>query len=348
MKYIIALIAILLIFYLHGRMAYESLDTSFGSSGKRVVEEGMNVRVKVGPEIVTVEGFKGKGVAAAAGTSGDPQRCQNWRQLRFDVPPLVPGVNVNVAETEAEIGEWGGEEVEEGFVGNFFSEKMEKFKGLFSGSGKGRGSFDVAKKEDKSAVETLKEEMDTALKGEPTKSVQETFGKVVPAINPTPQPIPENKVLVAAAKNNSFKMGLVKPEGKMGFYEECPTGWYDSGAHFSITGGNVELKCNKRKGSKADAFVTLKSGKVNAVHIRNGGKYNGTNKDNKVTVEFRSKNNDKGKGATGIVHHNKDGSIKRVEITNKGDGYESPPDVVFTESKKKKCKLCVKPKVILK
>lgn len=337
MKYIIALIAILLIFYLHGRMAYESLDTSFGSGGKRVVEEGMNVAVRSGG--ATVEGFKGKGVAAAAGTNGDPQRCQNWRQLRFDVPPLVPGVGVNVAETEAEIGEWEGEE---GFVGNFFSEKMKKFKGMFTGSGKGRGSFDTAKQDDKSAVETLKEEMDTALKGEPTKSVQETFAKVVPAINPTPQKTPDNEVLVAAAKNNAFKMGLVKPEGEMGFYEECPDGWYHSNLHFTATGDGIHIKeCKKAKGSKADAFATLKNDKVSAIHIRKKGKYSDIPK-----VEIKSVDG-KGGGAKGKVHLDKDGGIKRVEITNKGSGYESSPDIVFTETKRE-CKLCVKPKVVLK
>lgn len=343
MKYIIALIAILLIFYLHGRMAYESLDTSFGTGGKRVVDEGMQVDVRVGDERVSVEGFKGKGVAAASGTSGDPQRCQNWRQLRFDVPPLVPGVNVNVAETEAEIGEWGGEEVEEGFVGNFFSEKMEKFKRLFSGSGKGRGSFDVAKKEDKSAVEMLKGEMDIALKGEPTKSVQETFAKVVPAINPTPQKVSDNKVLVAAAKNNSFKMGLVKPEGKMGFYEdECPEGWYHGGANFTATGDGIHIKeCKKAKGSKADAFATLKTGKVNAIHIRKKGKYSATPKLEIKSVDGR------GGGAKGKVHLDKNGGVMRVEITEKGSGYESTPSINFILTKKN-CKLCVKPKVVLK
>lgn len=338
MKYIIALIAILMIFYLHGRVAYESLDTSFGSSGERVVEEGMNVEVKVGDQGVT---FGGRGGGVENFVS--PESCKNWRQLRFDVPPLVPGVQVNVAETEAEIGEWEGEGEEEGFVGNFFSEKIKKFKNMFSGSEKGRGSFDVAKKEDKSAVETLKGEMDIALKGQPTKSVQETFAKVVPAINPTPQKINDNKVLVAAAKNNSFKMGLVKPEGNMGFYEgECPEGWYHGGANFTATGDGIYIKeCKKAKNSKADAFVTLKSGKVNAIHIRKKGKYSATPK-----VEIKSVDG-RGSGAKGKVHLDKNGGIARVEILEKGDGYESTPDVVFTETRKS-CKLCVKPKVVLK
>jgi hypothetical protein len=219
---------------------------------------------------------------------------------------------------------------------------MKKFKGMFTGSEKGRGSFDNAKQDDKSAVETLKEEMDTALKGEPTKSIQETFAKVVPAINPTPQKTPDNEVLVAASKNNAFKMGLVKPEGEMGFYEECPDGWYHSNLHFTATGDGIHIKeCKKTKNNKADAFATLKSGKVSAIHIRKKGKYLGVPK-----IEIKSVDG-KGSGAKGKVYLDKDGGVSRVEITDKGSGYESQPSINFIDTKKK-CKLCVKSKVILK
>lgn len=336
MKYAIALIAILLIFYLHSRLVYESLDTSFGSTGRRVIDEGLQVDVTVGDKRFSVEGFKG--------TESDPNRCQNWRQLRFDVPPLVPGVNVNVAETEAEIGEWDGEE---GFIGNLFSEKIKQFRGMFGGSG-GKGvnrdkSFDVEKKDTKSSVETLKDEMDIALKGQPTKSVQETFAKVVPAINPAPQRITDDKVLVAASKNNAFKMGLVKSEGNMGFYEgECPAGWYEGGANFTATGDGIHIKdCKKTKSIKADAFATLKNGRVNAIHIRKKGKYSSVPK-----VEIKSIDG-RGKGAKAVAHLNKDGGIQRVEVIDKGSGYEGEPDIIFTDIKKK-CKLCIKPKVVKK
>ena len=337
MKYIIALIAILLIFYLHGRVAYESLDTSFGSNGKRVVER-MKVDVRVGPERVAVEGFA---PLAGGETDADPQRCQNWRQLRFDLPPLVPGINVNVAESEAEIGEYEGEE---GFIGNFFNDKIKQFRDKFGGADKGRGSFSTEKREEKSGIETLKEEMDTALKGQPTKSVQEMFGKVVPAINPTPQfqNDNDNKALIASTKNNAFKMGLVGSEGEMGFYEECPNGWYHNNVHFTATGDGIHIKeCKKSKGSKADAFATLKSGRVSAIHIRKKGKYSATPK-----VEIKSVDR-RGKGAKAVAHLDKDGGVSRVQITDKGSGYESLPNIIFIETKKS-CKLCTKPKVVLK
>lgn len=300
MKYIILLITILLIFYLHGRMVYESLDTSFTNNN--------NI----------------------------PQRCQNWRQLRFDVPPLVPGINVNIAETEAEIGELDGNE---GFVGNFFNEKIKQFKKMYKGSEKGRGSFDIPKNENKTPIETMKDQINTALKGEPTKSVEETFSKVVPTINPTPQKTTDDKILINANKNNPFKMKLIKHEGNIGFYEgDCPDGWYHNGTNFTVTGDGIHIKeCNMIKNNKADAFATLKNGKVKSIHIRKKGKYSDVPK-----VEIKSVDG-RGSGAKGKVYLDKNGGIKRVEIINKGNGYESLPNIVFIDTKKI-CKMCIKQK----
>jgi hypothetical protein len=312
MKYIIALISILLIFYLHGRMAYESLDTSFSRKGRMVVD------VTVGNEKVSFEGFN----------NNIPERCKNWRH-----PQLVPDGNANVDETE----EWKGEE---GFVSNFFNEKIKKFRSMFSKSG-GEESFDISNKY-KNSEKTHKTQINKVLKKDETFLDNKNIEKIVPAINATPQKILDNTVLVASDKDNLFKMDLVKPEGKMGFYEECPDGWYHNNIKFTATGDRIDIKeCKKSKNSNADAFATLKSGKVNAIHIRRKGKYFGVPK-----VEINSVDG-KGRGAKGKVYLDKNGGVSRVEITDKGTGYESLPDIVFIETKKK-CKLCIKPNVVMK
>ena len=117
---IIALISILLIFYLHSKNLYEGLDTSL--SGGNYSDQSGKKRFDVPPlvplnvisnnsnnsnnsvnnnSVTTNSNFIEEGFVSKQGRS-----CDNWRMLRFDVPPLVPGVNVNVAEVQQEIGEY--------------------------------------------------------------------------------------------------------------------------------------------------------------------------------------------------------------------------------------------------
>lgn len=365
---IIALISILLIFYLHSKNLYEGLDTSL-SSGNYSDPNWRKKRFDVPPlvplnvisnnsnnsnnnsvnnnSVTTNSNFIEEGFVSKQGRS-----CDNWRMLRFDVPPLVPGVNVNVAEVQQEIGEYEGygKDLEEGFVSNYFSQKMKEFRkkfGFGSSNVGNNSSANLPKKEEKGAVEGLKEEINNTLKGEPSqKSVKESFNKVVPAINPFPQNKLNVEEIIKGNQKNGFKMGLVRPDGSdpnnYGFFsEQCPTGWTNMKAHFTISGSGIHLNCGISKNTKADAFTTINNGKISGVHIRQGGKYSAPPK-----VLIKSIDG-KGNGARGKAILNKNGSIIRIELDNKGKGYESPPEITFKPTKKT-CYLCSKPKIVQK
>lgn len=374
---IIALIAILLIFYLHSKNLYEGLDTSLRGGNysdpnwreKRLAVPPLVPMGVIGGVQYFADGSSGGVVTREEGRSGMEEgmsganleegfvseggrSCENWRMLRFDVPPLVPGVDVNVAEVQQEIGEYEGhgEDLEEGFVSNYFSQKMEQFRekfGFDNGSSGNSGSANLPKKEEKEAVEGLKEEMDNALKGEPSqKSVQESFNKVVPAINPVPQKELNVEEVIKGNQKNGFKMGLIRPDGSdpnnYGFFsEQCPTGWTNMKAHFTISGNGIHLNCGISKNTKADAFTTINNGKISGVHIKHGGKYSAPPK-----VLIKSIDG-KGNGARGKAILNKNGNVIRVELSNKGKGYESPPEITFKPTKKT-CYLCSKPKIVQK
>ena len=110
-----------------------------------------------------------------------------------------------------------------------------------------------------------------------------------------------------------------------------------TGANFGIDGNGVQCGNTSNSIKKGYATAKLSKGKIDQIVIVKKGR--GYSKPPKIKIV--SKESPK-ENATAYCLVNKNGSLKKINIINPGEGYLSTPDILIMPQSDSECNLCCK------